>query len=287
MKTRHRDLLAFDEVSDRLRMDKLRAAFPHGEFPAISAFEIGGVYFVSDGHHRVALAHERGQAFIDAEIVRLLTNHQLTPKTDIPQLIHTELRRLLMEESGLDQVRPDIDLSFSNPAGYLELVDYIKSYGWDLAVQLEQLPARARVAAEWLDAIYDPGMEAIDSAGLDFTPAELTQGDLFLWLYRRRQPLCASGGACGFSQTVREALDPPRQVSARAPSGVAPPSCCSPEVMDATRSSRRSSAQPALNCGDHGTGGEAVAVVQGGECPGEEELIRQAYASELRERAEL
>ena len=248
MKTRHQDLLAFDEVTDRLRltsrtyvgirsvplervigsvdrvcqfdrdfrprrrdsqarMDKLRAAFPHGQFPAISAFEIGGVYFVSDGHHRVALAHERGQDFIDAEVVRLITNHRLTPDTDIPQLIHTELRRVLMEDSGLDQVRPDIDLSFSNPAGYLELLDHIKSYGWDLAVQLEQLPARSRVATEWLAAIFDPGMEAITSAGVDLTQAEMTQGDVFLWLYQRRRLLCASGGACGFSQTVHEALD--------------------------------------------------------------------------------
>jgi hypothetical protein len=29
-----------------------------------SVFEVGGAYFVSDGHHRVALAHRRGQEFI-------------------------------------------------------------------------------------------------------------------------------------------------------------------------------------------------------------------------------
>jgi hypothetical protein len=43
------------------RMRALETAFPKGDFPAISVFEVGGAYFISDGHHRVALVHERGQ----------------------------------------------------------------------------------------------------------------------------------------------------------------------------------------------------------------------------------
>jgi hypothetical protein len=31
------------------RMRKLEAAFPNGDYPAISVFEVGGAYFVSDG----------------------------------------------------------------------------------------------------------------------------------------------------------------------------------------------------------------------------------------------
>jgi hypothetical protein len=34
--------------------------FPDGAFPPIEVVEVGGLYFVSDGHHRVALARERG-----------------------------------------------------------------------------------------------------------------------------------------------------------------------------------------------------------------------------------
>ena len=52
-------------------------------------------------------------------MVRLATNYRLPPDVDIPQLVHTELRRMFMEESGLELVRPDIDISFSSPAGYL------------------------------------------------------------------------------------------------------------------------------------------------------------------------
>lgn len=158
----------------RARIEALRSAFPEGDFPAISVFEIGGVYFVSDGHHRVALAHEQGQSFIEAEIVQLGTNYRLTPDVDIPQLIHTELRRTLLDESGLSAVRPDIDLTFSNPAGYLELLETIKSYAWDLATQLGRLPSTAEVAAGWLSAVHDPSLRAIASEGLRLDHPEAT-----------------------------------------------------------------------------------------------------------------
>ncbi|HYP44236.1 MAG TPA: hypothetical protein VEQ66_03450 [Propionibacteriaceae bacterium] len=189
----------------RARIDALRAAFPNGVLPAISVFEIGGVYFVSDGHHRVALAHERGQSFIEAEIVRLETNYRLTADVDIPQLIHAELRRVLLEDSGLGQVRPDIDLVFSNPAGYVELLESIKAYAWDLANDLGRLPSPAEVATAWLSAVYDPAMAAIDSADLRLDHPGAPPGDLFLWLYQRRRSLCASGGTCGYAAAAREA----------------------------------------------------------------------------------
>lgn len=187
------------------RIEKLRAAFPDGDLPAISVFEIGGAYFVSDGHHRVALAHEQGQSFIEAEVVRLETNYQLSPEVDIPELIHAELRQTLLEESGLSQVRPEIDLSFSKPAGYVELLETIKAYAWDLTTKVGRVPSTAEVASAWLSAVYDPGMAAVERAGLRLDHPQAPAGDLFLWLYQRRRGLCASGGACGYAAAAEDA----------------------------------------------------------------------------------
>jgi hypothetical protein len=65
------------------RMASLRSAFPDGDMPPIEAYEVGGAFFVSDGHHRVALALEREAAFIDAEITRLETNFEIGPDVDV------------------------------------------------------------------------------------------------------------------------------------------------------------------------------------------------------------
>jgi hypothetical protein len=84
------------------RLASLRAAFPDGVMPAINVFEVGGAYFVEDGHHRVALAREQGADYIDAEATRLETTYEIGPDIDVAQLLHTQQQRKLLDESGLD-----------------------------------------------------------------------------------------------------------------------------------------------------------------------------------------
>jgi ParB/Sulfiredoxin domain len=51
-------------LRDRLRA--LRRVFPDGVMPPIVAYEVGGMYFVVDGHHRVALAQQLEMEYVDA-----------------------------------------------------------------------------------------------------------------------------------------------------------------------------------------------------------------------------
>jgi hypothetical protein len=48
---------------------------------------------------------------------------------------------MFMEDSGLLVVQPELDISFSSPAGYLELLETVKAYGWELARRLGRLPS--------------------------------------------------------------------------------------------------------------------------------------------------
>ena len=59
----------------RQRLATLRAAFPDGTVPPIQVYQVGSIYFVVDGHHRIALAYEQSAAYIDAEIIRLHTDY--------------------------------------------------------------------------------------------------------------------------------------------------------------------------------------------------------------------
>jgi hypothetical protein len=173
----------------RSRLAALRAAFPDGDMPAIEVYEVGGLFFVADGHHRVALAHERGAEFVDAEVTRLHTNYALPPDVDVAQLVHTEQQRLLMEESGLVRSRPEAVIEFARPRGYPELLEVIKAHGYDLARRLGALPAQEEVAADWYDNVYVPGVAAVNRAGLPAAYPFKTEADLFLWIYERRRDL--------------------------------------------------------------------------------------------------
>src|SRR5438067_2978173 len=111
----------FKTGRSRSRLAALRGAFPDGDMPAIEVYEVGGLFFVSDGHHRVALARERGAMFIDAEVTRLQTSYALPPDVDVARLLHTEQQRRLLEESGLASSRPDaVRIEFARPRGYAE-----------------------------------------------------------------------------------------------------------------------------------------------------------------------
>jgi hypothetical protein len=173
----------------RARLAALRAAFPDGDLPPIEVFEAGGLFFVSDGHHRVLLARERGAEFVDADVTRLRTNYELPPDVDVARLVHTEQQRRLLEESGLAESRPDAVIEFARPRGYPELLEVIKAHGYDLARRAGALPPRAEVAADWYDRVFRPGVAAVVRAGLPAAHPYKTEADLFLWVYERRRDL--------------------------------------------------------------------------------------------------
>src|SRR5688500_19153391 len=51
------------------RWKRIDRAFYRGEtLPPVTLYEIGGLYFVLDGHHRVSVARYHGVEWIDAEV---------------------------------------------------------------------------------------------------------------------------------------------------------------------------------------------------------------------------
>jgi hypothetical protein len=187
------------------RMASLRAGFPHGDLPPIEAYEVGGAYFVADGHHRVALAMQRGADFIDAELTHLETNFEIGPDTDVCRLIHTEQQLTLLRESGLAEACPDALIEFSRPGGYPELLELIKAHGYDLARQRGELPTPAEVAADWYDRVYLPGVAALRREDLPEAYSYKTDADLFLWVYQRRRALRVDCPETDFGEAARAA----------------------------------------------------------------------------------
>ena len=175
----------------RSRLAGLRSAFGEEGLPAIEVFEVGGAYFVEDGHHRVALARERRADFIDAEVTRLQTNYEVGPDVDVCQLVHTEQQRILLEETGIARARPDAVIEFTLLDGYTQLRDIIKAHGYDLARRRGELPSPEEVGADWYDTVYRPGVDAVRRASLPelYASWRSTDADLFLWVYQLRRDL--------------------------------------------------------------------------------------------------
>ena len=57
------------------------------DMPPIMVYQIGEVYFVQDGNHRVSIANQRGATEIRAYVTEISSTIEITPETDLDSLI--------------------------------------------------------------------------------------------------------------------------------------------------------------------------------------------------------
>lgn len=193
------------EVRDRWR--QVEFTFERSDFPPIAVYEVDGRYFVTDGHHRVAIAKQREVDFIDAEVTSLETRWKLPPDADIPRLILAEQERMFIEESGLGRARPEARIEFTRPPGYIELLEQIKVHGYHLMRERGEAVTPEAVAGDWYDRVYRPTVEAIHRERLDEVWPRATEADLFLWVTQRRRELFPERGGLGVDEAVRAAKE--------------------------------------------------------------------------------
>ena len=139
------------------RINALRVAFADKPLPPISVYEASDLYFVSDGHHRVALAREDGAEFIDAEVTALKLSHAITPEVDVLQLVHTEQNRQFMERSGLAESHPELQIEFSRPIGYWELTDLLEAYAYEESAKQGRFVTMPEATGDVVQHLLDAG----------------------------------------------------------------------------------------------------------------------------------
>lgn len=198
------------------RWRRVEEQYAEGAFPPIQVYEVDGRYFLVDGHHRVAVARQRGVDYIDAEVIRLRTRFPLPEDADIGRIIMAEQERVFMDESGLERARPASRISFTRPQGYVELLEQIKVHGFHLMQERGEVLSADEVAGDWYDRVYLPGVEVIRAEGLHELFPGFTDADRYLWVaHHRRELYPESGGAIGFEDVVRRTRDDAPSASAK------------------------------------------------------------------------
>jgi hypothetical protein len=176
----------------RRRLDALREAFGDRPVPPITVYEAGGLYFVSDGHHRVALARQQGGAYIDGDVTRIETSHMLHPGVDILELVHTEQHRRLNERTLLDEVAPDRVIEFSRPTYYGELVQLLQAHAYELSEARGEFVSLPDATRDWYEKSWLQALDAIEATGLKRAYDFKTDGDLYLWTSHKLRELRAT-----------------------------------------------------------------------------------------------
>lgn len=158
-----------------------RAHRERTEVPPIELYQIGEVYFVKDGNHRVSVARERGQAFIDAHVTLVTAPAPVDSVEDLLDWIRDQDAVAFYEKTDLLRLRPDARIELTLPGQYEKLLEHISTHRWYLGTEKKREIAYPEAVASWYDRVYVPTVEAIrkTEALRDFP--NRTEADLYLW----------------------------------------------------------------------------------------------------------
>jgi len=171
-----------------------RAHYNDINLPPIELYQIGDVYFVRDGNHRVSVARQQGQQYIDAQVIELVSD--VPVRADITQddLATLEERSDFLEWTELARLRPAQQVIVSQPGGYLDMIRHINGHRYFKSLELGHDPTREEAVVSWYDTIYAPLVEAIERTGILAAFPDRTPADLYLWIMDHRHYLTENEG---------------------------------------------------------------------------------------------
>jgi len=173
--------------------------------PSILLYKVGQVYFVVDGHHRVSVARDQGQLFIEAEIRECSTKVNVTVDHLRPEDFEILSEKVdFIERTGIDRIRPGSNIKMSLPGGFDRMLEHIAVHRYFMGIDQKRDISEEESVADWYDTVYLPIIRVIRESGILDTFPGKTEGDLYLWVLDHQQYLSKEEG---------QPLKPPEQAA--------------------------------------------------------------------------
>jgi nucleotide-binding universal stress UspA family protein len=154
--------------------------------PPIDVYQIGEVYFVLDGNHRVSVARALGATHIQAYITEVRTHVPLTADILPDGLIVKAEYAKFLEETQIDKLRPESDLSLTLPGQYPILQEHISVHRYFMGIDEGREVPYEEAVGHWYDTVYLPIAEIIQERGILHHFPGRTAADLYLWLSKHK-----------------------------------------------------------------------------------------------------
>jgi hypothetical protein len=150
----------------RSRWERIAAAQRRGEpLPPVSLFQVGELYFVRDGHHRVSVAKSQGRPDIDAYVTEVQTRLKLGRDLRVSELPLKDHERLFRERVPLDAERRAA-IKLSDPWEFGMLAEMVEAWGFRMMQERGHFADRPEVARRWFEDEYVPVSEMLRTGGL-------------------------------------------------------------------------------------------------------------------------
>jgi hypothetical protein len=172
-----------------------RAWYEDISLPPVLLYKVGEVYFVVDGHHRVSVAREKGQADIEAEVRECAVRVPITPDLNPDDLEVLGEKVEFLERTGFDRLRPEAEVRVTILGGYDRMLEHIAVHRFFMGLDFQRDIGDEEAVDHWYDTVYQPVVTVIrESSVLNAFPGR-TEADLYLWVLDHRHYLVSQGKA--------------------------------------------------------------------------------------------
>ena len=155
--------------------------------PPISLYEVGGLYFVRDGNHRVSVAKMRGVENIDAEVVSLQSEIKLKPGSTKAQIYRQVLnyeKRVFYSETNFGDITDYWCLDFSSTGQYDVIYNHILTHRYYINMDKSGEISFEDAALSWFTNVYLPVIQVIQQKHIIRKFKGRTSSDLYIYLIK-------------------------------------------------------------------------------------------------------
>ena len=171
-----------------------RAFYEEVSLPPVVLYKVGQVYFVVDGHHRVSVAREQGQIYIEAEVRECSTRINITPDIKPEDLEILESKVHFLERTSLDKLKPDSYIKLTIPDGFDRMLEHIAVHRYFMGLDLKRDISEEEAIKDWYDTVYMPVIRVIRDTNIIGEFPDKTEGDLYLWVLDHQRYLESQEG---------------------------------------------------------------------------------------------
>ena len=165
--------------------------------PPIQLYELGGLYFVRDGNHRVSVAKAQGVEFIDAEVTSLQSEIQLpatVQQNTLLEAVITYEKRVFYSETHFGDLTDCWDLDFTATGRYDVIYNHILVHKYFINEQQSSEIAFTDALVSWYTTVYLPVIAVIEKYRLLADFKNRTKSDIYVWVVKHWDRLKQKNG---------------------------------------------------------------------------------------------
>ncbi|MDR2375757.1 MAG: transcriptional regulator [Treponema sp.] len=187
------------------RVDK--AHLENVTLPPIQLYEIGGVYFVRDGNHRVSVARIQGVEQIDAEVTSLSSEINITPQMTTDELTAALIeyeKSIFYEKTCFGELTGFYDLNFTMPGRYDVIYNHILVHKYYLNEGKDEEIPFSDALISWYHNVYQPIAQIIREQWINLNFPGRSTSDLYVWIVKHWDFLKKKYGGYSLREAARD-----------------------------------------------------------------------------------